>query len=386
MATRTTENGRVLVLDSTLREGEQFAQAHFTQQDRVRLALALDDFGVDELELPSPTVSPAVAAELAEICQLGLRAQVRVHVRCHPADIEAALAAGATELNLFMGTSPALVSGSLHQPWPRLARRIRDAVELAVSGGGLVRFSAEDAFRTSRQRLFAAFDEAVAAGARRLGVPDTVGIATPETVTATVRAVRRRYPGVAQEFHGHNDTGCAVANAVAAWRAGAECIDVTVLGIGERVGITSLGALMARLYTLAPELVARYRLDLLPELDAAVARLSGMAIPFNQPLTAAHAFTHVAGVHTNAVLRSPATYEAVDPAVVGRSRVLSVASRLVGRHAVADFGAALLGRALESHEVVLATEALKAAAEERRIDQASAATVVRAALAGGWRA
>ncbi len=385
MAVRITEIGRVLVLDSTLREGEQFAQAHFTQPDRVRLALALDAFGVDELELPSPTVSPAVAAEVAEISQLGLRARVRVHVRCHPADIEAALAVGANELNLFMGTSPALVSDSLHQPWPQLARRIRDAVELAVSGGGLVRFSAEDAFRTSRQRLFAAFDEAVTAGARRLGVPDTVGIATPEMVTATVRAVRRRYPGIGQEFHGHNDTGCAVANAIAALQAGAECLDVTVLGIGERVGITSLSALMARLYTLAPELVARFQLDLLPELDAAVARLSGMAIPFNQPLTAAYAFTHVAGVHTNAVLRSPATYEAIDPAVVGRSRVLSVASRLVGRHAVADFGATLMGRALDSQEVAIATLALKGAAEERRMDEVSAAGVVRAALAGGGR-
>ena len=383
MAARTTETGPVLVLDSTLREGEQFAQAHFTPADRVRLALALDAFGVDELELPSPAVSSAVAAEVAEIIQLRLRAQVRVHVRCHPADIEAALAIGATGLNLFLGTSPSLVSESLHQPWPQLARRIRDSVSLAVAGGAHVRFSAEDAFRTPRHRLFAAFDEAVAAGARRLGVPDTVGIATPEMVSATVRAVGRRYPGVGQEFHGHNDTGCAVANAVAAWQAGAECLDVTVLGIGERVGITSLGALMARIYTLAPELLARFHLELLPDLDAAVAALSGMPIPFNQPLTAAHAFTHVAGVHTNAVMRSPATYEAIDPAVVGRRRVLSVASRLAGRHAVANFGLNLLGRELDSNEVQIATAALKGAAEERRLDEFTAAGVVRAALAGG---
>jgi homocitrate synthase len=385
MGTRNMGNGPLRILDSTLREGEQFADAHFTQADRARLALALDASGIDELELPSPAVSRSATASVAEIIQLRLAAQVRVHLRCHPADIEMALAAGATGLNLFLGTSPALAGQSLRRSWPQLARQIRDAVGLAVSAGAFVRFSAEDAFRTPRPRLLAAFDVAVEAGARRLGVPDTVGIATPAMVGATVRAVRRRYPGLSVEFHGHNDTGCAVANSVAAWEAGADCLDVTVLGIGERVGITSLGGLLARLYTLNPELVARYRLEQLPGLDAMVAAMTGMTVPFNQPLTAAHAFTHVAGVHTNAVLRSPGTYEAIDPAVVGRARVISVGSRLTGRHAVANFLAEVLGREAAPAEVQIATEALKTAAEGRRLDRAATTNVVRAALsaAGG---
>ena len=313
MRTRSTEVRPLRVVDSTLREGEQFAQAQFNPEDRIRLALALDEFGVDELELPSPAVGPEAAEEVA----------------AEAAAEEQALA---------------------------------DSVTLARSSGAFVRFSAEDAFRTPIRRLFAAFDVAVEAGAQRLGVPDTVGVATPELVASTVRRVGSRYPGISQEFHGHNDTGCAVANSVAAWRAGAECLDVTVLGIGERVGITSLSGLMARLYTLAPASVSRYQLAQLPELDAQVAQLSGIAIPFNQPLTGEHAFTHVAGVHTHAVLRAPDTYEAIDPAVVGRSRVISVGSRLTGRHAVADFAGRLLGREVESGEVQAATLALRAAA------------------------
>ncbi len=368
------------LIDSTLREGEQFADAHFSTVERVELARALDAVGVDELEVPSPAVSRRAAEELGEILHLGLSARVRVHLRCHPADIEMALGAGADGLNLFLGTSPELARHSLRQSVSERARRISEAVGLARSAGAFVRFSAEDAFRTPRSRLFAAFDTAVEAGASRLGLPDTVGSATPAAVSSTVRAVRRRYPGLSLEFHGHNDTGCSIANSLAAWQAGTDCLDVTVLGIGERVGITSLSGLLARMYTVAPEQARRYRMELLPALDGRVAELSGMRVPFNQPLTAAHAFTHVAGVHSNAVLRSPSAYEWIDPAVVGRARVIAVGSRLTGRHAVASYLETLLGRAAAAHEVEAATRAIKEASEDRRLDRAATAGVVTTAL------
>ncbi len=378
--TRTTlERRQLRLLDTTLREGEQFADAHFSASQRKELALALDAFGVDELEVTSPAVSPGAAREVREIIALGLRARVRVHLRCHPADIELALDAGATGLNLFLGTSPTLAGSSLREPWSQQRLRIREAVRLAATSGAFVRFSAEDAFRTPRRRLLAAFDVAVESGARRLGVPDTVGIATPAMVGTLVRALRRRYPSLSLEFHGHNDTGCAVANALAAWDAGADCLDVTVLGIGERVGITSLGALLARLYTLDPLAVARYQLQLLPALDARVAELTRMPVPFNQPLTAAHAFTHVAGVHSNAVLRSPATYEAIDPAVVGRHRSIPIGSRLTGRHAVAHHLRESLGCDLDTDRLGAVTRALKEAAEDHRLDGDEAAAILATA-------
>jgi homocitrate synthase len=381
MTTRNSGSRPIRLIDSTLREGEQFARVHFTPADRIRMALALDAFGVDELELPSPAVSRAATTEVEEILGLGLQAAVRIHVRCLPRDIEAALNTGARGLHLFLGASTERAAIDAHWSQPAMVRQIRESVELARSAGAFVRFSAEDAFRTPRPRLWAAFDAAVAAGAQRLGIPDTVGIATPGMVSSAVRSVTSRYPGLSYEFHGHNDTGCAVANSLAAWRAGVDCLDVTVLGIGERVGITSLSGLMARLYTLDQATVARYRLDQLPALDAEVAALCGFSIPFNQPLTGEHAFTHVAGVHTDAVLRAPNTYEAIDPAVVGRSRVISVATRLTGRHAVADFASRLLGREVDSGEVGSATLALKDAAQRGRIEPAAAAGIVRSALA-----
>src|SRR5690606_23086124 len=168
------------------------------------------------------------------------------------------------------------------------------------------------------------------------------------------------------EFHGHNDSGCAIANALCALQAGATHIDTTVLGIGERNGITPLGGLVARLYTMDRELVRKYNLPMLREVEELVARKVGIDIPFNTPITGRTAFYHKAGVHTNAVLQNPTTYGAIDPAEFGIRRSIDVAHRLVGWNAVRD-RAATLGLALSEDELRAATQQIKALADERRI-------------------
>jgi homocitrate synthase len=137
------------------------------------------------------------------------------------------------------------------------------------------------------------------------------------------------------EFHGHNDAGCAIANAYSALEAGATHVDTTVLGIGERNGITPLGGFLARLYTLDRELVRKYRLADLPRLDRMVAQMVGIEIPFNNYITGETAFNHKAGIHTKAMLNNPECYEIVDPADFGLERSIQVGHKLTGRHAVA---------------------------------------------------
>ncbi|MGZ3640126.1 MAG: homocitrate synthase/isopropylmalate synthase family protein, partial [Ktedonobacterales bacterium] len=170
-----------------------------------------------------------------------------------------------------------------------------------------------------------------------------------------------RYPDTGIEFHGHNDTGCAVANALAALEAGADCVDVTVLGIGERTGITSLSGLVAALYPQRRALLNRYDLRRLPTLDRFVADILGIPIPFNSPITSESAFAHRAGVHTNAVLRAPSSYEVLDPEIFGLTRRIDTTSRLTGWHALATRAAELGlrlddadGRKLASHVKELA--------------------------------
>jgi homocitrate synthase len=173
-----------------------------------------------------------------------------------------------------------------------------------------------------------------------VGLADTVGVATPSQVHDLVSLVRRNV-GCDIEFHAHDDTGCAVANALAALQAGATHVDTTVLGIGERNGIVPLSSMMARLHTLQPELVDHYRLEMLPELDALLAGILGVAIPFNAAVTAPTAFHHKAGMHTKAVLADPGSYEILDPARFGRERSILSGHRLTGRHAIGDRASAL---------------------------------------------
>lgn len=351
------------ILDSTLREGEQFQGAFFSLEQRLEIARLLDAFGVGAIEVPSPIVSPTMTSFVRALCELGLRASIVAHVRCVEADVQAALDLPVSGLNLFYGTSPELRAYSHGRRVEQIRAAAVPLIGRVRAAGRYVRFSAEDAFRSDLVDLLTVFDAAVEAGAQRIGLPDTVGIATPHQVERLVRLCAERYPGVGIEFHGHNDTGCAIANTVAALEAGADCLDVTVLGIGERNGIASLSGIVAQLYIHHPDLLAGYDLSYLARLDWYVADCLRLPIPFNAPITANSAFTHRAGIHTRAVLNNPRAYEILNPADFGLERQVDLGSRLTGRHAVGQ-RAAVLGLRLSAAEVSRATAALKERAED----------------------
>jgi homocitrate synthase len=356
------------ILDSTLREGEQFVGAYFSLAQRLTIARLLDAVGVSLIEVPSPVASPETRHTVQAVCELELRARVVAHVRCVEADVQAALETPVFGLNLFYGTSAELRTFShgrrieqIRADAVPLIRRIRDA-------GRYVRFSAEDAFRSDLVDLLTVFDAVVEAGVQRIGLPDTVGIASPRQVEQLVQLCAERYPHVGIEFHGHNDTGCATANTMAALEAGADCLDVTVLGIGERNGITSLSGLIAQLYIHHPALLATYDLTQLSTLDQYVAECLKITIPFNTPITAPGAFTHRAGVHTKAVLQNPRTYEVLNPTDFGLTRHIDIGSRFTGRYAVGH-RAATLGLHLSSDEICNLTQVLKKRAEQGSLSE-----------------
>jgi len=356
------------ILDSTLREGEQFTGACFTLAQRLTIARLLDVIGVAFIEVPSPIVSPETQEAVQAICNLDLHAHIVAHVRCVEADVQAALDTPVYGLNLFYGTSTQLRTFSHGR---RIEQMIADAVPLVRrvrNSGRYVRFSAEDAFRSDLVDLLHVFDAVVDAGVQRIGLPDTVGIATPRQVEQLVRLCHERYPHVGIEFHGHNDTGCAIANTVAALEAGADCLDVTALGIGERNGITALSGLIAQFYIHHPELLSDYDLTQVAPLDQFVASCLGLTIPFNTPITAPSAFTHKAGVHTKAVLRNPRAYEVLDPADFGLVRHVDIGSRVTGRYAVGHRVTAL-GLQLSTDEIANLTHALKARTETGTLNQ-----------------
>jgi len=356
------------ILDSTLREGEQFAGAFFSLEQRLVIARLLDAIGVTFIEVPSPIISPETRRTVNALCELHLRAYIVAHVRCVEADVQAALDTPVFGLNLFYGTSAELRTFSHSRRIDQILAAAVPLIQGIRSAGRYVRFSAEDAFRSDLVDLLTVFDAIVDAGVQRVGLPDTVGIATPHQVEQLVRLCTERYPHVGIEFHGHNDTGCAIANTVTALEAGADCLDVTVMGIGERNGIASLSGLIAQLYVHHPQLLAAYDLTQLAPLDRFVAQCLNLTIPFNTPITAPSAFTHRAGIHTKAVLRNPCSYEVLDPGDFGLVRHVDVGSRFTGRHAVGH-RATTLGLRLSDHEVCDLTLALKERAERGSLDQ-----------------
>ncbi len=364
------------LIDSTLREGEQFARGAFRTEDKLEIARALDTFGVEYIELTSPAASPQSQRDAAQIVKLGLAAKVITHCRCVVDDVKAAIDSGVRGIGLLFATSRILRESSHGKSIQQMIDAMAPPIELALSAGLETRFSAEDAFRSDETDLLEVYRAAERLGVHRVGLADTVGIATPRQVFTLVREIRRAV-GCDIGFHGHNDTGCAVANAHEAVRAGATHVDVSVLGIGERVGITPLGGFIARMYANDPQGTAqRYRLGQLRELERLVARIVGIEIPFNNYLTGETAYSHKAGMHLKAMTMNPGSYEIIPPEAFGLTRKLIVGSRLTGKHAI-GYRAREIGITFGESELRAITHKIKEMADQGNLSEDQIDKVLR---------
>jgi homocitrate synthase len=364
------------LIDTTLREGEQFAKASFRSEDKLEIARALDTFGVEYVEVTSPAASPQSQKDATQLVKLGLGARVITHSRCILDDVKAALDTGVRGIGLLFATSRILRESSHGKSIQQIIDAMGPPIEIALKAGLEVRFSAEDAFRSEVQDLLAVYQAAERMGVHRVGLADTVGIATPRQVFILVREIRRAVR-CDIGFHSHNDTGCAIANAYEAISAGATHVDVSVLGIGERVGITPLGGFVARMFSLEPQAVAeRYRLGQLRELERLVARVTGVDVPFNNYVTGETAYSHKAGMHLKAMMANPGSYEIIPPEAFGLSRRLIIGSRLTGRSAIA-YRAREMGITFGESELKAITRRIKEMADAGELSEEQIDRVLR---------
>jgi homocitrate synthase len=354
----------IKLIDITLREGEQFAKAFFTTEMKVHIAKLLDELGAEYIEVTSPACSPQSWKDAETLAKLGLNAKIAAHVRCTQEDIDISLDAGVDVIHMMYATSPILQKYSHGKNIDQIRESAIAMTEYLVGKGIEVRFSGEDATRSRREDLEYVYDAVVAAGVNRLGLPDTTGIATPDFIKELYTHMTTRYD-VDFEFHGHNDCGCTVANAYAAILGGATHIDVSILGIGERNGITPIGGLIARLYPQDREMIAKYNLKKIVELDKYVADILQMPIPFNNYFSSDNAFHHGAGIHTNAILRNPGAYELFDLDDFGVSRSMEVGHRLIGKNIIAKISEEM-GIKHTRDELLQITAELKALTDSRR--------------------
>ncbi|MBI3177127.1 MAG: pyruvate carboxyltransferase [Chloroflexi bacterium] len=312
------------IVDTTLRDGQQTSLLHdhhkyfFSRTDKEEIVRALIIYGVKFIELFAPVVSPQERDDFVALREVrdSLITQkgytfLLAHVRCHARDVQSAVEAGADGLNLYMGTSAESRHYNHGNDLEAIVDRAAPLIEEVRRNYPhlILRFSGEDAFRTRLEELFHVYD-AIAPHVDRLGMPDTVGVATPATVGRRVAALRGRYPRIDLEGHFHDDRGLSLVNALEAARHGVRYMNTTLLGMAERSGITSMTALLFNLYLDREfDKLEGYHLRGSYPINVLAADKLKMLVPSKEPVSLTNR-THTAGVHQSAVLNDSSAYEA----------------------------------------------------------------------------
>ena len=365
---------RVLIFDTTLRDGEQSPGCTMTQPEKLRVARALADLGVDIIEAGFPVASrgdwesvQAIAREVEGPVIAGL-------ARCNAEDIDRAWSAirdaARPRLHLFLATSAIHRQYKLNMAREEIIHAATEGVKHARSLCEDVEFSPEDASRTELEFLAEVVEGAVEAGATTINIPDTVGYAVPEEYYETFQYLKKHVRGIDRvvlSTHCHNDLGLAVANSLAAVRAGARQVECTINGIGERAGNCSLEELVMALRTREALFGLRTGIDTrrLYPASRLLSSITGMPIPRNKAVVGENAFAHESGIHQHGMLRHHSTYEIMRPEDVGLTRSSLVLGKHSGRHAFRE-RVRELGFELADPELNRVFEDFKALADKKK--------------------
>ena len=331
-----TDKNRVLIFDTTLRDGEQSPGATMTHEEKLEIAGLLDEMGVDIIEAGFPIASEGDFRAVSEIARATRNATICGLARANYKDIdrcwEAVRHAKSPRIHTFIGTSP------LHRAIPKLdmdqmAERIHDTVTHARNLCDNVQWSPMDATRTEHDYLCRVVEIAIRAGASTINIPDTVGYTAPSESSALITMLMDRVPGadtVVFATHCHNDLGMATANALAAVAAGVRQIECTINGLGERAGNTALEEVVMALKVRHDIMPYHTRIDTtkIMNISRRVAAVSGFAVQFNKAIVGKNAFAHESGIHQDGMLKNAETFEIMRPEDVG----LSATNLVMGKH------------------------------------------------------
>ena len=332
---------RVIIFDTTLRDGEQAPGASMNLQQKMAVATALRDLGVDVIELGFPIASPGDFEAVATISRAVEGPLMCALARANREDIdratEALKDAPRRRLHVFLATSPIHRQFKLKLTKEDIVRTATEAIRYARERFEDVEFSAEDAARTEPDFLCHVVEEAIAAGATTINIPDTVGYAMPAQFAALIAHLKRRVRGIERaviSVHCHNDLGLAVANSLAALQEGARQVECTVNGIGERAGNCSLEEVVMAIKTRADyfRLHTGVRTEHLYPASRVVAKATGFPVQRNKAIVGQNAFAHEAGIHQHGIMMHSATYEIMKPEDVGFKCTNLVLGKHSGRH------------------------------------------------------
>ena len=310
------KNNKIEILDSTLREGEQTPNVSFTKSEKIKIAMMLDKFGVDFIELGHPAVSKNIYDSVDCLNGLKLNAKKIVHGRVLKSDIDDAINLGVEWIGVFFGTSQDFLKDKYNVDENGALKIIEKGIKYAKDKGLKVRFTAEDASRTGKTFLFRIAELVQQSGVDRFSMADTVGILRPDKTSELVKSMVS-FLDIPVHIHCHNDFGLATANAIEAVCSGAKCIDVTINGLGERCGLPPLAEVTTGLHELYG-FKNNWNLKLLKSLSDYLDQITELKTHEIRPITGQNAFTHKAGLHISAMVKNSKSYESISPKKLNR--------------------------------------------------------------------
>lgn len=336
---------KIDIFDTTLRDGEQSAGINLNTAEKVEIAKQLERLGVTIIEAGFPASSPGDFEAVSQIAKTVKNSIVTGLARAVKGDIdavwEAVKHAEQPHVHTFIATSPIHMEYKLKKSPDEVVEQAVAAVKYAKERFGLVEFSCEDAFRSDKEFLVRVCSEVIAVGATTINIPDTVGYASPEEYGALFRYLRENVRGadnVKFSAHCHDDLGMAVANSIAAVQNGADQVECTINGIGERAGNAALEEIGVALHIRKDFYNIETGLNLkeIKRTSQMVSRLTNVVIQPNKAVVGRNAFAHESGIHQDGVLKNPETYEIISPALVGEDEVPLVLGKHSGRAAFRD--------------------------------------------------
>lgn len=351
---------RVIIFDTTLRDGEQSPGCSMNHEEKLRMAAMLDELGVDVIEAGFPIASPGDFHSVQEIAKTVKNATIAGLCRAKKGDIQSAADALAPaksrRIHTFLSTSPLHMKHKLNMEPQAVLEAIAESVAFARQFTDDVEWSAEDGSRTEDDFLCRAVETAIAAGANTINIPDTVGYALPEDYARRFRMLKERVPNIDKAIlsvHCHNDLGLAVANSLAGLLAGARQVECTINGIGERAGNAAMEEIVMAIRTRNADLPFTTNIDTtkITKASQTLSAITGFTVQPNKAIVGANAFAHESGIHQDGMLKNAQTYEIMTPESVGLERSALVLGKHSGRHAfrkkLEDLGHTLGENALE---------------------------------------
>ncbi len=356
-----TENKKIQIFDTTLRDGEQSPGAAIAPERKIILARQLGKLGIDVIEPGFAVSSPGEFAAIQQISRELQHVEIAGFARAVKGDIDAAIQATADaarrRLHLFISSSDIHLTHQLRKTREEVVAIAREMIAYGKQFVDEIEFSAMDSTRSDRDFVIQLVEAAIEEGATIINLPDTLGYAMPHEVTALFKAVREQARGgdkVRYSAHCHDDLGLAVANSLAAIEGGATQIEVTVNGIGERAGNCPLEELVMAIETRKDALKAETQIvqSQIYETSRLVSRTMNFPIAYNKPIVGRNAFQHESGIHQDGLLKNRNTYEIMDPEAMGISRSMIILGKHSGRHALkhrlADYGISVNDQELQA--------------------------------------